>query len=208
MKLKLMSIFSVLLLTLIGCQAADTGQQDDGNNPNVDQTAFPNNTNDNMIGDRNYTIDRDADRRSNFMSNRNNERMNDDTRNDSRYEVSKEAAEKITEKVKEIDSAYVLTTDNNAYVAAQLDNNDRRGQARNNENNRNEDGELTEEVKSKISKIVRSVDRDIDRVYVSTNPDFLDLANNYANDLDEGRPIEGFFDQIGNMIERLFPQNR
>lgn len=75
-------------------------------------------------------------------------------------------------------------------------------------NNPNGDGEeLTLEVKNKISDIVQDVDSTIENVYVSTSPDFFDLTNNYADDLDAGRPVRGFFDQIGNTIERIFPQN-
>jgi len=42
-------------------------------------------------------------------------------------------------------------------------------------------------------------------VYVSTNPDFFDLTNGYIDDVNRGEPVEGFFDQFSNMIERLFP---
>ena len=100
----------------------------------------------------------------------------------------------------------MITTDNNAYVAAELDNDNKRGN--NNRNNDRFDDQLSDEVKNKISKIVKSVNKDIDNVYVSTNPDFLDLTNNYANDVERGEPIEGFFDQFSNMIERIFPQNK
>ncbi len=65
--------------------------------------------------------------------------------------------------------------------------------------------EVTDDVKDKIADIVRSVDPSIDNVYVTTNPDFLDLADRYVNDMDNGHPVEGFFDQIGSMIDRVFP---
>src|SRR5699024_5034277 len=91
---------------------------------------------------------------------------------------------------------------------------------RNNDGNRdrnNNDGgmntqhtgdDLTDEVKKEITDIVKSVDNDIDNVYVSTNPDFFELTNNYVDDMNDGEPVRGFFDQFGNMIERLFPQNK
>ncbi|HLR52391.1 MAG TPA: hypothetical protein VK072_05880 [Candidatus Avamphibacillus sp.] len=28
------------------------------------------------------------------------------------------------------------------------------------------------------------------------------------DDMNNGKPVRGFFDQFGNMIERLFPQNK
>src|SRR5699024_10450367 len=94
------------------------------------------------------------------------------------------------------------------------DRNNRDNQARDRNNN---DGgmnthhtgdDLTDDVKNEITDIVKSVDNNIDNVYVSTNPDFFDLTNNYVDDMNNGKPVRGFFDQFGNMIERLFPQNK
>lgn len=117
---------------------------------------------------------------------------------DNQYDVSKEAADKITDKVDDIKRVTVLTTDNNAYVGAQLDKgkSDKTGD------------EVTDETKKEITDIIKDVDGDIDNVYVTTNPDFANLLDNYSNDLDEGKPITGLFDEIGTMIERLFPQNK
>lgn len=70
------------------------------------------------------------------------------------------------------------------------------------------DDHVSDDLKRKISDIVRSVDQDIDNVYVSTNPDFVDLTNSYINDVNAGHPVRGFFDEMGNMIQRIFPQNR
>lgn len=218
MKWKLLSIFTVLLITLMACQAGDNADRGT-DNPNIDPTSTGNTGDANgMIDDRNHTLQRDADRyqnrTNNNRANRDNsmERMNQRD-NTSNYEVAEEAADKITEKVKGIDRAFVITTDNNAYVAANLDNDNggKNGES-NKGNNRNQSGnngdDLTDEVKDEIAKIVQSVDDDIDNVYVSTNPDFLNLANDYADDVDNGEPIEGFFDQFGTMIDRLFPENR
>lgn len=207
MKLKLIAAGAAVSLALFGCQADDTGTNEGArgtNEPNVQQTQFGENTGDGMAGERQHNMIRNSERNQdrNGMENNNMNRANDEN-NQSRYDVAEEAADRITDEIKVIDGAYVLTTDNNAYVAANLDTD-----AGNRENGTTEGGELTEDVKQDISDIVKSVDNDIDQVYVSTNPDFFDLANNYANDLDEGRPVEGFFSQIGNMVERLFPQNR
>src|SRR5699024_5243995 len=85
------------------------------------------------------------------------------------------------------------------------------GNTNRSDHNRNvyHDGDdLTEDVKNQIADIVQSVDRDINNVYVTTSPDFVNLSEQYSTDLDEGRPVRGFFDQIGNAIERIFPQDR
>src|SRR5699024_487412 len=165
------------------------------------------------------------------------------------YDVSKEAADRIVKEVADIDQAYVLTTRNNAYVAAVLDekntthddnlakndrNNSSAGTNVKNTNDRNvknrtvnegdanrrgtdnhmsnrrdvEGHEVTDEVKNQVAEIVQDTDNDIDNVYVTTSPDFVDLAGNYADDMNAGKPVRGFFDQIGNTIERIFPQNK
>lgn len=229
MKWKFLSVLTVLVIALSGCTMDNNNNTDDGamGGNNVEPTRY-NDTNRGMDDQRDYGMRRGSEREQE----RNDTARNTD--NDTRYEVADEAAEKITEQVDEIDRAYVLTTENNAYVAAgldidQSDRNDRDGQGTANNQNRqgsdfgtdnmgsntpdgtdNErfDDQLSDDVKEEISEIVQSVDNDIDNVYVTTNPDFFDLTNNYADDVNRGQPIEGFFDQIGNAIERLFPQNR
>ncbi|AIF42670.1 hypothetical protein X953_04940 [Virgibacillus sp. SK37] len=203
MKLKILSITSILALALVACGTNDNGDNQEGamgDNNNIEQTRY-NNTGDGMAGDRDHNMMRNSERDQNRTDTRNG--------NENRYDVAEEAANKITDKVDEIENAYVLTTDNNAYVAARLDTNDNNGNNNNNNNgnNNNKGNEVTDKVKDEITKIVKSVDKDIDNVYVSTNPDFVDLTNNYINDVDNGEPIEGFFDQFGNMVDRLFPDN-
>ncbi|GAA0438718.1 YhcN/YlaJ family sporulation lipoprotein [Virgibacillus sp. AGTR] len=195
MKSKFFTLFAVLSIVLMGCANTDDNNNQDAAEDNVEQTRY-NNAGDGMAGERDYEMRRTSER-------------DQETNNNDRYDISKEAADKITDEIAEIDRAYVVTTDNNAYVAAGLDANDNPNMENTNTNNNEDNGnEVTDEVKSKIKKIVQSVDGDIDNVYVSTNPDFLNLTQNYADDVDNGEPIEGFFDQFGNMIERLFPENQ
>lgn len=221
MKLKTFGIAIVIAMLLVGCNMnRDNVNNDDANN--VEPTRYNDNIDNRNNRDQGTGMRRDG---TTNIDNRNNER-------DDRYDISKEAAEKITNEISEIHHAYVLTTKNNAYVGAVLDN-DNRHQNRMNRGNRTDDvdtnrntpntknitntkrgestdegSELTDEVKEKIADIVQSIDNDIDNVYVTTNPDFADLTNDYMNDFDNGKPVRGFFDQIGNMIERVFPQNK
>ncbi|SHG20737.1 YhcN/YlaJ family sporulation lipoprotein [Ornithinibacillus halophilus] len=217
MKKQIISALAVTSL-LAGCADNEEGQRYNpdalNDNNNVQPTRFGGEDG-NQLEERNYTMERGMER--NFDRNNNNNRNNNfiNTRNREntngqadRYDVAEEAAEQISNNVEEIDRAYVLTTDNNAYVAAQLDVNERNNGNGNVKNNNNRGDDLTDEVKEEIADIVKSVDNDIDNVYVSTNPDFMDLTNNYVRDANNGEPVEGFFDQMGNMIERLFPQNR
>jgi spore cortex protein len=138
-----------------------------------------NNVNDFDRNDRNY-----IDVRNN---NRNNNNVGD---NGSRMRVADKAVDRVTD-LREVDSANVIVTDNNAYVAAKLEN--------------NAGNKLTKKIERKISNRVKSVDHDIDNVYVSVNPDFYDRMNNYANDIRTGRPVSGFFDEFTTTIRRIFP---
>lgn len=235
MRFRILTLFFAFVLFLVGCQTNTPNDGNDRDEGAIQQTRFNEDqgtrdqgTRDDLQ-DRNRTNDTELDGDGSNVLPRtgphtDNGQTND--RNDNRFNVSKRAADKITKQIDEIDQAYVVTTENNAYVAVAYDgdnqtdrNNgqlDRDDQTENNndrsdnndQTNRNQDEDVTEEVKSEISDIVQSVDQDIDNVYVSTNPDFLDLANNYMNDFNEGRPIRGLFDQMGEMIERVFPQDR
>lgn len=223
------SLFSVLMVLLLALAACGTTDNQDGTTTdkkdNVENTRYNTgtgdrgNTGDGMTGNRDHTMIRDSER----DQNRNNNGTNNMNNNNTKYSVAKEAADRITNEVKDIDHAYVLSTGNNAYVAANLDTDgtkrDRNNTGKNsnngdnmnnnNANNTNNEGdEVTDDVKKQVSKIVKSLDSNIDHVYVSTNPDFLDLTGNYVDQTNKGKPVKGFFDQFGNMVERLFPQNR
>lgn len=49
---------------------------------------------------------------------------------------------------------------------------------------------------------------DVETVRLTTNPDFLDLVDRYREDLDAGKPVEGFFKETGEMIDRIFPDRQ
>lgn len=111
------------------------------------------------------------------------------------YRVAERIADQVTEEVAEIDRAYVLTMGNNAYVACQIDN----------DRELNENNDLSDKLEKEVTQAVKDADNKIDHVFVSSNPDFIDLTSNYMRDVDRGEPIEGFFDQFTEMIEWVFP---
>jgi spore cortex protein len=136
-----------------------------------------NNLNDNNVANR----DRNANR-NNITDVRNS---ND---NRSKMRVADEVAKKVSD-MPEVDTANVIVTKNNAYVAAKL----------------NGSTNLTSTIEDKISRKVKSVDPDIDNVYVSVNPNFFKQMNDYARDIRNGRPITGLFKEISDSIRRVFP---
>lgn len=107
--------------------------------------------------------------------------------------IADQAADKVVN-LAEVDDAVIIVNDNNAYVAAKLD--------------RSSQNELTSDIKDKIARAVKSVDENIDNVYISINPDFYDRMNSYTNDIYKGRPISGFMDEFSDIIRRVFPNAR
>lgn|SRR5690625_2678082 len=222
--LAMMFLFASIIT---GCQMGDrTGDETGKRDTNVERTRYQDDADRTMPQNRRDNIQRRDRADDRYGMTRRDSRGTADPHSDNRrdnrsYDIQKEAAEKIVDEIDEINYAYVLTNNRNAYVAAVLDEDqDRRTTSKNERHNdrtsedkrtnrtRDEGEQLTDEVKREIKDIVQSVDKNIDNVYVSTNPDFADLTNNYINDFNEGKPVRGMFDQLGNMIERLFPQNR
>jgi len=122
---------------------------------------------------------------------RNTENKND-VRNlqnpDNKTHTADRAAEKLSG-MKEIDRAVVIVTNNNAFVAVQLADNKH----------------LSNSLEDKISRKVKAADKDAGRVYVSANPDFYEHMTDYGDDLRNGRPVKGFYDEFSQMVRRIFP---
>ncbi|KUL15624.1 Lipoprotein YhcN [Bacillus paralicheniformis] len=180
------SAIAALLLPLLftaGCGMANQGA--DNNRRNQDN-ALQNVTN------------RDNDR-TNVNDGRNvNDQMNvtdnrDANRDDNNMEVADKAADKVAE-LKEVNHANVIVTNRNAYVAVVLKGNPK--------------GDVTNELKEKISKKVKDTDNNINNVFVSANPDFVDRMRNYGDRIQNGEPIQGIFDEFGETINRIFPDQR
>ncbi|MED4204038.1 YhcN/YlaJ family sporulation lipoprotein [Neobacillus mesonae] len=182
----------IFSLYLTGC--ARNNVNDDVANRNANEPTRVNYNTPNHGGPALTGVDV-SDNRLDYNANR---RDNDllDVRNDNRrskMRVADDAARKVAD-LPDVDRANVIVTENNAYVAAKLDRSARNG--------------LTSNIENQISRTVKSVDRDIDRVYVSVNPDFYDRFNNYAGDIRNGRPVSGFFDEFTKTIRRVFPDAR
>ncbi|MDQ0269021.1 YhcN/YlaJ family sporulation lipoprotein [Cytobacillus purgationiresistens] len=93
-------------------------------------------------------------------------------------------------KIKDVDNAHVFVTDHHAYVAAKLNN---------------EDNHLSKDVEREISDKVKAADPDIENVYISVNPDFYGRMHNFSNDVQRGKPVEGFYEQFKDAVRSVFP---
>ncbi|CAG9621690.1 YhcN/YlaJ family sporulation lipoprotein [Sutcliffiella rhizosphaerae] len=121
-----------------------------------------------------------------------NPRRVNDTR-EPRLQVADKVADKVTD-LNEVNTCNVMITNHNAYVAAVLEGN----------NNQ----ELSNDIEKKIANQVRKADPSVRNVYVSVNPEFVDRMEGYTNDIREGRPITGIFDEFTEVVRRIFPTNR
>ncbi|TDL30758.1 YhcN/YlaJ family sporulation lipoprotein [Jeotgalibacillus sp. S-D1] len=111
-----------------------------------------------------------------------------------RLEVADEVADQITD-LKGIDHAWVFVSEENAYVAVDL--NDAASE------------EVPKEVKEQVTEQVMSSDiKDVQHVYVSSNPDFKDRLTAYGKRIEEGEPVEGLADEFNEMVERVFPNQK
>jgi len=105
-------------------------------------------------------------------------------------EVADDAADKVTS-LENVESATVLVTDNNAYVAAVL--------------KETTGGEGTDELEMQIADEVKTTNSNIQNVYVSVNPDFAQRFTEYGDKIRAGEPVEGFFEEFTEAVKNVFP---
>lgn len=111
---------------------------------------------------------------------------------ENRFDIAKAAADKIT-RLTGVKQANVLVTKHNAYVAAVVNI---------------PSNQMPKALEDQIAKEVRVTNPTIKNVYVSTNPEFVDRVNQYVEDVRQGRPVAGFFDELNQVIQRIFPAAR
>jgi YhcN/YlaJ family sporulation lipoprotein len=112
----------------------------------------------------------------------------------SRIEMSDKVANKLAASP-EIDAAFVVLTDHNAYVAVT--------QAHKAKSTKSIS--LTDALKDKIADQVKSMAPTVENVYVSANPDFISRMKGYASQVRQGHPIQGLIVEFNALVERVFP---
>ncbi|ARV44933.1 YhcN/YlaJ family sporulation lipoprotein [Bacillus inaquosorum] len=183
---------SMLLIPLLmtGCGMANQGE---GRRDNLEpeNVNYRNPVNDN--GTRNINdVNNNRDNVDNNVTDNvnNNDNNNNNGNNNRKLDVADDAADKITD-MKEVKHANVIVAGNQAYVAVVLTNGNK---------------EVGKDLKKKISDKVRDTDKNMDNVYVSANPDFVDRMQGYGERIQNGDPIAGFFDEFSETVQRIFPQ--
>ncbi|MBE2978827.1 YhcN/YlaJ family sporulation lipoprotein [Priestia megaterium] len=176
----LLGLLSTILSVgfLFGCNdKKDEAEPDPTEEPSEQKAQNKRNNND--LRDVGYQPDRD---------------QNDNVdNNQTRLKVADEAANRIA-KLDEVDSANVIVTNRNAYVAVVLQDRSK--------------GEVTDRLEKKIADQVRATDSDIQDVFVSSNPDFVERMRDYGNRINEGAPVKGLFEEFTETVRRVFPNAR
>jgi len=68
-----------------------------------------------------------------------------------------------------------------------------------------DDDSLSMDIKNKVAAEVKKWAPEINAVYVSANPDFVQRVNGYADQARGGYPLQGFVNEFRTMVERIFP---
>ena len=99
-------------------------------------------------------------------------------------------ARKVTD-LNDVDRCSVLITGDTALVGVDIKNNIK--------------GNLTTELKRRIETRVKNTDSRINNVAVTADPDLYTRIRNMAFDIENGRPISGFANEIKEMLRRITP---
>ncbi|MGD6966248.1 YhcN/YlaJ family sporulation lipoprotein [Rossellomorea vietnamensis] len=170
------------LFLMAGCGMANGGNDAGNNNLQPENVGYNNGNNANDMNGQNNG------------NNGNNGMFGDNMNNgEGRMESSEKAAKKVND-LKEVKQANVIMTENNAFVAVMLED--------------NSEDEVTKDIEKKVAKAVKDTEQNIENVYVSSNPDFVERMRGYGDDLQNGEPVEGLFDEFGEMTRRIFPNAR
>lgn len=108
------------------------------------------------------------------------------------FRVADDIADRIAD-MKNVDTAAAIVLGNYAYIGVTT-------------RDMGKDGLLTDEFKETVANEARSVDPNLQRVFVSANPNFVKQLNGYVNDFRNGRPIGGIVEGVTNVINRTFPE--
>ena len=104
---------------------------------------------------------------------------------------AKSIAKMITDKKKEVNSATVVLSDSTAYVGIDL--------------SAKEGKDKAQMVKNDIGKMVKEQDKSVKTVYVTEDADTVTRLKNIARDIETGKPISGFVDELRNAFSRITP---
>lgn len=102
-------------------------------------------------------------------------------------------AKKRIDNIQDVNASHVVVVGHDAFVAVSLENGNQQ--------------EPPNDLKKKISDEVMKDDSHINKVYVSSNPEFVGHMENYGERLRGGEPFSGLYDEFKEMTKRVFPES-
>jgi YhcN/YlaJ family sporulation lipoprotein len=222
MKRRAAALAALAVGALLAAGCAET--QGDVGNRNIKPQSVLRDGNGNLVIDKRF-----ADDQLNEQNRVNGRRLNSNNLIGSHQNYRMEASQDIAKRIREaegLSDVYVILTDRNAYVAVnrRIDAGDRlergaggpdglpssRTGSRIGLNSRpsgaaaggDGSGGTLEE---RIARHVKAMAPQIERVYVSEEPEFVSRMSGYIQTARRGEPIQGFIAQFNAMVERLFP---
>ncbi len=71
---------------------------------------------------------------------------------------------------------------------------------------KNTQGNITDELKRKVESTVRNTDKNINNVVVTADTDLYQRIRKVGNDINNGKPLSGFGNEIQEIIRRITPR--
>ncbi|MCK6208064.1 YhcN/YlaJ family sporulation lipoprotein [Bacillus infantis] len=194
-KLRWLLIGAAASVLITGCASSNQGSQD-RNDGQSGTLSMRNVTDSDATDDANNLLDDEQNNNKQYNNGledngQNGNEQNGSDQNDLRN--SEDAQQKV-EAMKEVDKAVVITAGSKAYAAVKLAN--------------EENADVNDEMKKKVSDQVQAADQNINEVFVSSNPDFMERMRGYRDDIQNGNPVRGLFDQFSETVQRIFPESR
>lgn len=113
---------------------------------------------------------------------------------------------RAVERVPGVDNATVVVSGNTAYVGIDVKDGNMGRTVGFGTTNRTTNNIAT--IKSQCARQVRATDPNINTVYVSADADFLDRIRRVGDSIRRGRPVDGFRNELDELVRRLTPERR
>ncbi|NLT96119.1 MAG: YhcN/YlaJ family sporulation lipoprotein [Clostridia bacterium] len=120
-----------------------------------------------------------------------NDRERDNLTENNNQKKASQLAERITDQIQGINAATVILANGVAYVGIDL--------------NADYSGNKADDVKKETARLVKEYDADIDKVFITEDADTFTRMREIARDIENGKPLTGFLDELHNMFRRVTP---
>ncbi|MBD2846434.1 YhcN/YlaJ family sporulation lipoprotein [Paenibacillus sp. IB182496] len=204
-KLVLLCLLATLLsVGALGCAAETQGGE---GNKNITNNSVKKDANGNTVIDKRF-----ADDKRNEMNRIDGRPQNGNnvvgTHENYRIDMDEKVADQIAA-MPDVDGAYVMMGDRNAYVAVMMKEKTggMKSMSKSDTSASEDQLAMNDRLKSRIAGQVKKLKPSIENVYVSANPEFVDRMTGYMDEARAGHPVQGLLTEFNAMAERIFPQN-